>query len=110
MYIVQGTIVFSDFKKLCWLDIPGRVDYLTLSFKYSISIGTAPSYICNDFRYSSHSYTTRRRNLSFVFPHVKTQGSKTFKCSGMKLWNDLPLSAKTLWYDSEELEFSEFTV
>ena len=31
---------------------------------------------------------------SYVVPHVKGQGSKSFKFNGSKLWNELPTNVK----------------
>ena len=41
-----------------------------------------------------HSYSTRRSQLSFNIPSVKTQGSFPFKFSAIKLWNTSPIEIK----------------
>ena len=41
----------------------------------------------------SHSYKTRR-NATFQLPNVKSQGAKTFRFNGIKLWNSLPTNIK----------------
>ena len=62
---------------------------------YSIYNGTAPSYLCNFKKVSEiHSYSTRHSNMSYVIPHVKSQGSKSFTFNGAKLWNNLPMYVK----------------
>ena len=72
----------------------------------------------------SHSYHTRKRNLSIVVPQVKTQGRNTFKYCAIKLWNELPHNIKSsqskddfkrkcksfLMNKMEQVESSEFTV
>ena len=89
-------IAFSDFSNLKWLNVAGRVDYLALNLMYNVFNKTAPSYMC-DFQEtrSVHNHTTRNSNLTYFVPHVKTQGSKTFKSNGLKLWNNLPYTVKT---------------
>ena len=90
---------------------------------YSIFSNTAPSYM-RQLDFVSHCYRTRRSNLSYVIPDVKTQGSFTFKFCGIKLWNQLPLNIKKceskeefkkrckrhLINEMKEEETSEFTV
>ena len=83
----------NDFIKLKWLNVPKRVEYLTLNLMYSIFNQTAPSYLC-DIPLVSHRHNTRQSNFSFVIPTIKTQGSKTLMYNGIKLWNDLPNSIK----------------
>ena len=85
----------NDFRKLKLLDVPTRFEYLSLSMMYSIYNNMAPSYLC------SFSHSTRRSNMSYVIPHVKTQGSKSFMYNVAKLWNDLPVSIKSV--DSKDL-------
>ena len=67
---------------------------------YSILKRTGPSYMCN-FELIGHSYGTRKSKLSFVIPHVNTQGSYSFKFCGIKLWNELPLNIKNSVNKSE---------
>ena len=94
-YHCRQHLGFSDFSKLGWLNVCGRVDYVSLNLMYNIFSKTAPSYMCNEIQHSSHSYGTRQRTSSIVIPHVKTQGSKTFKYCTIKLWNSLPLGIKS---------------
>ena len=69
------------------------MDYLSLSLMFTIHNKTAPEYLCN-IEPVCHNYRTRKSNISYVIPHVKSQGSKTFKYNAIKLWNDLPNSIK----------------
>jgi hypothetical protein len=87
-------IGFQDFSRIGWLNVSRRVDYLTLNSMYNIFNNTAPSYMCH-LDFVNHGYHTRRSNLSYNVPNIKTQGSYTFKFCGIKLWNRLPLSIKT---------------
>ena len=88
-------IGFSDFCKLKWLNISKRVDYFSLCMMYRVHSGTAPKYLC-DLKPVSHRYRTRQYNQSYQLPNVKSQGSKTFKYSSIKLWNELPSEIKKL--------------
>jgi len=92
-YHCRQHLGFADFNKLGWLNVSGRVDYLSLNLMYSIFNNSAPSYMCN-VDLVCHSHHTRRSNLCFVLPQVKTQGSNSFKYCGIKLWNDLPFNVK----------------
>ena len=85
---------FSDFDKLSWLNVPNRVDYLSLNLMYGIVNNTAPAYLCSSITHSSHNHNTRRSHLSLTVPQTKTQGSHSFKYCGIKLWNNLPIDIK----------------
>ena len=41
------------------------------------------------------AHCTRRSQLSFIVSSDGTQGSMSFKCNGVKLWNKLPNVIKT---------------
>ena len=82
-----------DFRKIKYLNVANRVDYLTMNTMYNIFHKTAPSYMCN-VEIICHGHNTRGSNLSFAIPHVKSQGSKSFKFNGIKLWNELPRKIK----------------
>ena len=83
----------QEFKKLGWLNVSERVNYLSLGLMFNIHCKNAPSYLCN-IHPVSHSYGTRRSQLSYQLPHVNTQGSYSFKYSTIKLWNNLPFNIK----------------
>ena len=59
---------------------------------YKVYYNCAPSYMQSQFTRLSnqHTYGTRNVNWNFSVPNVKSQGIKTFKFSGIKLWNNLP--------------------
>ena len=89
-------LMYTDFRKVKYLNVKTRIDYLTLNTMYNIFYGTAPSYLCVFKKVSDvHSYSTRRSNKSYVIPHVKSQGSKSFSFNGCKLWNNLPNNIKS---------------
>jgi len=93
MYDSRKHLYVDDFKTLGWLDVEQRVNYLTLGLMYSINNNTAPAYL-RDLELTSHSYSTRC-GATFILPHVKSQGAKSFKYNGIKLWNSLPSNTKT---------------
>ena len=90
----RQSLSVADFNKLNWLNVDCRVSYLQLSLMYSIHCNTAPSYMCNVVPVR-HAYNTRRSDLSYVVPHVKSHGAKSFQVTALKLWNNLPLDIKS---------------
>ena len=88
-------LYFKDFKKVGLLNVVNRVDYLSLGLMFGVYNNTAPKYLCN-IKHVSHQYNTRSRDLAIEIPDVKTQGSKTFQYTGIKLWNSLPLNIREL--------------
>ena len=68
-------LVCNDFVKLGFLDVAQRVDYLSVNLMFEIFHKTAPQYLCN-VDLINHGHRTRNSSLSFVVPHVNTQGSK----------------------------------
>ena len=92
-YGCRRHIGFNDFKKSNCLDINARVDYISLNLMFNIFNNVAPSYMCDIYRIS-HRHNTRQSDSAYVVPGVKGQGSKSFKCNGSKLWNELPTNVK----------------
>jgi len=92
-YDSRTHLTYDDFKELRMLDVNRRVDYLTLSLMYNIFHGSAPTYLCN-INTVSHEYNTRNTCMTFVLPHVKSYGHKSFFFNGVKLWNALPVFIK----------------
>jgi hypothetical protein len=82
---------YDSFRKLQWLSVQKRMDYLTLSSMYNVYYHCAPSYMLSQFNRLSnqHHYGTRNVNWNFSVPNVKTQGHNSFKFNGIKLWNNL---------------------
>ncbi len=88
-------VAVSDFRKLKWISVEKRVDFMTLCNMFKIYHKKAPKYLCHiDFIKDSHSHNTRYSTMSFSVPSVKTQGKHTFKYSGIFLWNNLPMYVK----------------
>ena len=80
----------EDFNLVGWLNVNDRIEYLSLCLMYKIHIKKAPAYLC-DVKLVSHSYNTRKKELSYIVPKVKSHGQKTFKYCSIKYWNSLPL-------------------
>lgn len=89
-------LVAAHFKKLNWLVVSARVDYLTLCHMFNCISGTAPKYlkIFNNIK-CIHQHSTRYSELSVFVERVKSNGMATFKFNGAKLWNNLPLTIKS---------------
>jgi len=81
---------YSDFRKVNYLDVDSRVDFITLNLMYNIAYQTAPVYMSDYIPRKAKLQCTRNSDLSFMLPHVKTPGSHSFKFNGIKLWNSLP--------------------
>ena len=64
---------------------------------YKVLNGLAPTYLSDFFQVNSTilRYGFRNRDKNVVLPKPKTEYlKKSFKFSGAKLWNGLPISAK----------------
>ena len=64
---------------------------------YKVLNGLAPAYLSDFFPLNSAilRYELRNRDKNVVLPKPKTEYlKKSFKFSGAKLWNDLPMRAK----------------
>ncbi len=85
----------AHFSKLNSLDVTCRVNLLALNMMHKIYYETAPSYMCEtSLVHNVHSHNTRRSKMTFVLPHVKSFGRKTFIYNAIKLWNNLPTETK----------------
>ena len=79
-----------------WPSLQSRRDYLKCMLVFKCLNNLAPPYLLNEFNHSRdfHSYNTRHRDLLRT-PLAKTtkyQGS--FRFSGTKIWNSLPLGLR----------------
>ena len=73
------------------------MEYLSLCVMHRVVGNRAPSYLCTFQRVSDvHSHFTRNSQLSYVIPHVKTQGRFSFMHNAAKLWNGLPDTIKAV--------------
>ena len=85
----------NDFKKLKFLNVENRINYLTLNMMFNVYYDRAPRYLRQNFTKCENVHTcTRYSEKSFNVPSVKTHGSLTFVFNGTKLWNSLPVSIK----------------
>ena len=94
-YESRISLSFADFRKLKCLKVENRVEYLSLNTMFNVYHKTAPEYLC-DIDLISHGHNTRNSSQSFIIPHVKTQGSKSFRYNGIRLWNSLPSYLKNI--------------
>ena len=85
---------YENHKMLNILKVSDRVDYLILNTMHSIFYDYAPSYLRESFPKKESYIRTRYSINSFVLPRVNTQGSKTLRFRGVKLWNNLESSIK----------------
>ncbi len=92
-YGCRRHIGFSDFKISNCLDIHARVDYVSLNLMFNICNNVAPSYM-RDINRISYRHNTCQSDSAYVVPRVKGQGSKSFKCNGSMLCNELPTNVK----------------
>ena len=85
----RNHVSFDHFKKLNYLSVKRRIEYLSLSSMYNVFDSSAPMYILKQFSRSCHKYNTRRSQNSFTLPNVKSNGHNSFMYNGAKLWNDV---------------------
>jgi hypothetical protein len=105
----------EQFDILGWLPVSLRVDQIILSHVHKIKSSTAPEYLGEHFKplSSVHGRNTRSNKVSisnnsdgsegcfqdtgrFAKLRVKSFGEKTFACSGINLWNNLPQSIRDI--------------
>ena len=85
----------SDFRRIRYLKVDYRFQYLSLNVMYNIFQGTAPSYLCNfELVSERHHHNTRGSRHCYVIPRVNNFGSTSFMFNGAKLWNSLPTVVK----------------
>lgn len=89
-------IEYSHFKKLNWLDVSSRVEYLTLNHMYNISTGKCPSYLKTIVSKKSHNHNTRSGNNAFEVKNVKGAGKTSFNYNGTIMWNSLPTNLQNI--------------
>ena len=80
---------FAHFKKLKYLNVEKRVEYLTLCNMYSIVNGSCPDYLKDLIQFKSHHHYTRKSTKSVFQEHIGSNGKLSFYYNGSKLWNDL---------------------
>ena len=85
----------EEFKNVWILPVHMRTEQLKLNHMYEISNGTAPNYMTSMFEKSNNTHDTRNSMSVFTIPRVNKFGLNSFKYTGIKLWNNLPLTIKT---------------
>ena len=82
--------------RLQWLPINYRIKFKILLFVYKALNGIAPSYISDLLELKPASRYNLRTSIDTLllkhsnFKSLSTLGDRSFKCSGPKLWNELP--------------------
>ena len=87
----------SDIRsQLSWSTLAERRTNHKLIMIYKILRDEAPTYLKNDFILGNDGvYNLRGSNVNVILPKPKTNFlKKSFKFSGAKLWNNLPLNTK----------------
>jgi hypothetical protein len=90
----RSHIGYVEFKTVGMLPVEYRVRQIKLNHMYNINCDIAPKYMLNQFHHLNHGHQTRNSSLAYVVPRVNSYGLKTFKYTGIKLWNNLPLNIK----------------
>ena len=92
-YEVRSSNIRSQ---LGWSILAERRTNHKLTMMYKILRDEAPIYLKNDFILSNDGvYNLRGSNVNVILPKPKTNFlKKSFKFSGAKLWNNLPLNTK----------------
>ena len=71
-----------------------KTEQLKLNHRYEI----APDYMTSTFEKSINTHDTRNSMSVFTIPRVNNCGLNSFKYTGIKLWNNLPLNIKIKTY------------
>ena len=87
-------VTFNEFKKLNYLSVANRVDYITLCNMFNIMNKTSPEYMCSLIENTSHNYNTRQNKNAVRMENVKAYGKHSFFYNGSKLWNKLENNVK----------------
>lgn len=87
---------YTHFSKLNWLNVPKRVEYLTLNHMYNISTGNCPGYLQSLVNPKVHKYNTRSGDNAFSLSNVKRAGKISFNYNGSVLWNSLPVEMRNI--------------
>ena len=85
----------EEFKSIWILPVHMRTEQLKMNHMYEISNGTAPNYMTSMFEKSNNTHDTRNSMSVFTIPRVNKFGLNSFKYTGIKRWNNLPLTIKT---------------
>jgi len=88
----------AELDKAGFLNTSDRVSQLMLNHMFNIHNGTAPSYLSDNFTRVSdqHHHFIRNAEHNFIVPRVQGVENKNFYYQGVKIWNELPTSVKSL--------------
>ena len=86
----------SELNQIGILNICDRVKFLRLNHVFKIKQSTGPVYLVDNFISVSHNMQTRACKHDFFVPRVQGIASKTFFFNGIKDWNRLPDSIKSI--------------
>ena len=88
----------EELSNIGWLDVQHRANQLKLNHIHAIYNNTCPEYLLNNFSKISdfHRYNTRSSSHNFHMPQANSIIKKTFYYTGIKLWNSLPNSIKSV--------------
>ena len=86
-------------KELHWLPIKYRIDYKVLIITFKALNGLSPNYISDLLHPYEPARTLRSRNSKLLSPQpfkCKTYGGRAFTVAAPSLWNDIPLSLRSI--------------
>ena len=86
----------DEFQLVGMLPVEYRVKQLKLNHMFNIFNDKSPDYMKGQFPLLSSGHHTRNNVSNFAVPRVESFGINSFKYTGTKLWNSLPLSVKSL--------------
>lgn len=86
----------SNFEKVGFLNISNRVTQLRLNHVFNIFHNQSPDYLKQYFSRTCSTRNTRSCNFNFFVPRVKNTESSSFYFNGIKNWNTLPDSIKSI--------------
>ena len=86
----------EQFQMVGMLPVEYRVEQLQVNHMFNIQHGHALEYLKAQFQTSLASHNTRNSIASFYVPRVNGFGKNSFKFTGVKNWNRLPIEIKSI--------------
>ena len=94
----RDAYVIDLFKELKWHNVEQRSQYFKATLVFKCIHGLVPGYLEGTFRANAnlHHHNTRRAAEGdlYVVPTGSQAGTRSFECSGARLWNSLPQEVK----------------
>ena len=78
------------------LNVSDRVKFTRLNHVFKIKNTVCPTYLKGNFNKIPHDLNTRASSHNFFVPQVQGVAAKSFFFNGIKDWNELPISLKTV--------------